>query len=225
MYLPLVSRPPHPKLWVKGPSTVVSRRGPRAARGEVRQRLLTAARARFWQDDYGEVTMRQIAGDAGVDAALINYYFGGKANLFRESMSLPEDPVELVLDLFKGDRTTLGSRALMKAIEIWELGGMSSTVKVLIRSLLGSDQTLSDYRQWIDSAIITPAATLLGGRNAKYRVEAGLSHIVGLMLVRYMSAAEPIASIPRKDLVRLQAPIIQALFTGQYGPSTGPFGE
>lgn len=214
-----------PKLWAEGPGAVVSRtRGPRAARGEVRQRLLTAARARFWQHDYSAVTMRQIAGDAGVDAALINYYFGGKANLFRESMSLPEDPVQLVLDLFKGDRTTLGYRALMTAMEIWELGGMSTTVKVLIRSLLGSDQTLSDYRDWVDSAIVTPAASLLGGRSAKYRVEAGLAHIVGLMLLRYMSEAEPIASMPREELARLQAPIVQALFTGQYGPSTGPFG-
>ena len=203
------------------------KRGPRAARGEIRERLLKAARARFWEHDYSAVTMRDIAEDAGVDTALINYYFGGKANLFRESMSLPGDPVDLVLELFKGERATLGYRSLMVAMELWESSGMTTTVKVLIRSLLGSDPALSDYRDWLDSAIITPAATLLGGRNAKYRLESGLSHIVGLVLVRYMSEAEPIASMPREELARLHAPIVQALFTGNYGPGLAnePFAE
>ncbi|MGO1401637.1 MAG: TetR/AcrR family transcriptional regulator [Flaviflexus sp.] len=193
------------------------RRGPRAARGEVRDHLLRAARARFWSHDYGAVTMREIADDAGVDAALINYYFGSKANLFRESMSLPGDPVELVLALFSADRATLGYRTLLIAMEIWETSGMTTTVKVLIRSLLGSDQTLDEYRQWLDTVIITPAARLLGGKNAKYRIESGLAHILGLMLVRYMTQAEPIASMPREELARLHAPTVQVLFTGTYG--------
>ena len=129
-------------------------------------------------------------------------------------MSLPGDPVELVLALFSADRATLGYRTLLIAMEIWETSGMTTTVKVLIRSLLGSDQTLDEYRQWLDTVIITPAARLLGGKNAKYRIESGLAHILGLMLVRYMTQAEPIASMPREELARLHAPTVQVLFTG-----------
>lgn len=198
-------------------------RGPRAARGEIRERLVKAARSCFWERDYGTVTVREIADEAGVDPALVSYYFGGKANLFREAMSLPDDPVDLVMGVFEGDRATLGYRALMTAMALWEESGMSSTVKVLIRSLLGSESTMSDYRQWVDEAIVTPAARILGGEHVRYRMENGISHIIGLLLVRYMAEVEPIASMSREELTARHGPVVQALFMGHLagpGPLT-----
>jgi AcrR family transcriptional regulator len=35
-----------------------------------------AARARFLAEGYQSVTLREVAADAGVDVALISYYFG-----------------------------------------------------------------------------------------------------------------------------------------------------
>jgi AcrR family transcriptional regulator len=48
----------------------------------VREKLLNSASLCFLEDDYKSVTIRQIADKAGVNAAMIAYYFGSKSGLF-----------------------------------------------------------------------------------------------------------------------------------------------
>lgn len=52
--------------------------------GDVRERLLAAARELFLRYGYRAVSSRQIGAAAGVNFALIRYYFGGKPGLYRE---------------------------------------------------------------------------------------------------------------------------------------------
>ena len=51
--------------------------------GEGREALLQAARALLAQRGLPRVTVREVARRAGVQPALVNYYFGGKAGLLR----------------------------------------------------------------------------------------------------------------------------------------------
>ncbi len=58
---------------------------PRAgSAGNVRERLLQAARELFLRYGYRAVSSRQIGTAAGVNFAMIRYYFGGKPGLYRE---------------------------------------------------------------------------------------------------------------------------------------------
>ncbi|OMC29625.1 hypothetical protein A5740_17810 [Mycobacterium sp. GA-1841] len=41
---------------------------------------------RFWRDGYASTSVRAIAGDVGVDPALVIRYFGSKENLFLETL-------------------------------------------------------------------------------------------------------------------------------------------
>lgn len=70
------------------PPPVRRRRGrgrPRGnSAGDVRERLLSAARELFLRYGYRAVSSRQIGAAAGVNFALIRYYFGGKPGLYRE---------------------------------------------------------------------------------------------------------------------------------------------
>ena len=61
--------------------------------GNVRERLLAAARELFLRYGYRAVSSRQIGAAAGVNFALIRYYFGGKPGLYREILQsvLPPD--------------------------------------------------------------------------------------------------------------------------------------
>lgn len=52
-------------------------------RGCSQDAILTAARQRFMVHPYQKVTTRSIAEAAGVDMALISYYFGGKEGLYK----------------------------------------------------------------------------------------------------------------------------------------------
>ena len=59
----------------------------------MRERLLAAARELFLRYGYRAVSSRQIGAAAGVNFALIRYYFGGKPGLYREILQsvLPPD--------------------------------------------------------------------------------------------------------------------------------------
>jgi len=59
-------------------------RPPAGSVGNVRERLLQAARELFLRYGYRAVSSRQIGAAAGVNFAMIRYYFGGKPGLYRE---------------------------------------------------------------------------------------------------------------------------------------------
>src|SRR5437879_12636406 len=93
----LLSRAPAREYSAVPGSSQHRRRGrgrPRAANAEdIRQKLLTAARELFLRYGYRAVSSRQIGAAAGVNFALIRYYFGGKPGLYREILQtvLPPD--------------------------------------------------------------------------------------------------------------------------------------
>lgn len=59
-----------------------------------RAAILDAARRRFARDSYDNVGLREVAADAGVDAALISRYFGSKEDLFRDVLRFVGDGSE-----------------------------------------------------------------------------------------------------------------------------------
>lgn len=58
---------------------------------ETRRRLLEAARHRFVLQGYERTTVREIAGDAGVNPALIKRYFESKEGLFEACLATTHD--------------------------------------------------------------------------------------------------------------------------------------
>lgn len=52
---------------------------------QVRERLLDAAERLFAELGYAATSVRDITAEAGCNLAAVNYYFGGKANLYREA--------------------------------------------------------------------------------------------------------------------------------------------
>ncbi|MEZ4221002.1 MAG: TetR family transcriptional regulator [Polyangiaceae bacterium] len=61
--------------------------GESAEGGEVRTRILASARREFAQHGFGAASVRTLAQRAGVTAAMVNYYFGGKRGLYRSVVS------------------------------------------------------------------------------------------------------------------------------------------
>src|SRR6187455_619507 len=57
-------------------------RRPKGQGPDLRQSILDAAEALFSRHGFYGVTVRQVATEAGVDTALIHYYFGAKRELF-----------------------------------------------------------------------------------------------------------------------------------------------
>src|SRR3954451_17319249 len=91
------------------PDTTARRRGRRPAGQDTRTALIEAARAVFAENGYDGATVRAIATRAGVDAAMVNHWFGGKEGLFAQAvLKLPFDPLERLQVLRDGPDDELG---------------------------------------------------------------------------------------------------------------------
>src|SRR6202045_3685245 len=77
-----------------------------------RSAIFEAATRRFAYQGYEHAGVREIAADAGVDAALVNRYFGSKEGLFTEVVERAFD----IRYLVDGDRATLAERLARKMV-------------------------------------------------------------------------------------------------------------
>lgn len=80
-----------------------------------RDSLIEAARECFSQDGFSKVSIRKIAQVAGVDAAMIRYYFGSKAGLFEATVQETLAPVIAQFQSTIDPKATLNPLRLMQA--------------------------------------------------------------------------------------------------------------
>lgn len=145
------------------------RSGRRGGDSGTRDAILAAARARFGRYGYDGATIRAIAADAGVDAALVHHFFGSKEHLFAAAMSLPVTPGD-VLDaaLAPGAREpgrSLGEHLLRTVLGAWDDQQVRATFLGLLRSAVTSDQAAAMLREFVTESIL--------GRIAHVAHEAG----------------------------------------------------
>ena len=86
------------------------RRGPRRRPGEggsrpssTQEAILTAARESFLTQGYEGTTIRAVARAAGVDPALVSYYFGSKGDLFGAAVNLRMRASQEIATAISGD--------------------------------------------------------------------------------------------------------------------------
>jgi AcrR family transcriptional regulator len=86
----------------------------------VRTRLLAAARELFLRYGYRAVSSRQIGAAAGVNFAMIRYYFGGKPGLYREILQGVLPPQLAALEGLGPDGADLSPAAVLANItRVW----------------------------------------------------------------------------------------------------------
>jgi AcrR family transcriptional regulator len=78
-------------------------RPPVSADTQVREALLAAARSLFLRYGFRAVSSRQVAAAAGVNPAMIHYYFEGKAGLYRAMLGAAIAPVVARLEAMLGE--------------------------------------------------------------------------------------------------------------------------
>jgi AcrR family transcriptional regulator len=91
----------------------VSRRkkaGRRPGQSGTREAILSAAGKQFAERGYDRTTIRSVATEARVDAALVLHYFRSKQRLFLTVVELPFEPAAVLPGLLAGDRRRVGER-------------------------------------------------------------------------------------------------------------------
>jgi AcrR family transcriptional regulator len=192
-------------------SSSVKRRGPRRDGVRTRGEILEAARRRFAAQGFEGATMRAIAADAGVDPALVSYYFGSKSGLFVESLRLPVNPRDAIDALLAEGTHDLGVRLVTRFLEVWDDPVTGEPIINVLRSASSQPELL---REFVERQIVGRFARAIEGPDAELRATVAATQMLGLAFARYVLRVEPLASAPREAIVALIAPTLQRYFDG-----------
>ena len=181
-----------------------------------RQRIIDAARDRFMRDGYERATVRAIAADAGVDVAMVYYFFGNKEGLFSASaLTGPEHPLHQLATLLDEGPDHVGaatgspfSRALGRTAASFE------PFMAVWRSAAIQPQARQVLHDALAGPVAKRVAAEFGVTDAELRVELVASHLAGLAFARYQLKLEPIASTAIEDMVAWMGPTVQRYLTG-----------
>lgn len=192
-----------------------ARRPGRWRTGQVnRQRIIEAARERFMRDGYERATVRAIAADAGVDVAMVYYFFGNKEGLFTAStLTGPEHPLHQLATLLDEGTERVGERLARRFLEHWEQGAVFEPFLTLWRSAAIHPEARKVLHDSLAGPIAGRVATEFGVADAELRVELVASHLAGLAFARYQLKIEPLASTSIEDLVGRLGPTLQRYLT------------
>jgi AcrR family transcriptional regulator len=179
-----------------------------------RRLLLSAALRRFASAGYGDVTVRDIAGDAGVNVALINRYFTSKEGLFEACLANAVDELdETVSDEMGLERVVA---LMIEQIEGSPDGGAQLRLMLLLRS--SGDARADQIRRDVFQSFAERLAAAVGrdprhgeSSDSRLRAEIALSAILGIVVARASIGPEPLASATGDDLVRPIADVLSAL--------------
>lgn len=175
-----------------------------------REAILRAARARFLEDSYETVGLRDIASGAGVDVALIGRYFGGKEELFKE--------------VLRGtDRTKF--RSVADASQLPEfLAGLAlrshgptdrehvERLILMLRSA-SSPTAAGIVRDAFSEDVLGPISALLDGPEAELRAILSLAVLMGTAILETVMAVEPLCECDREPVRRRLVRMIEAVLT------------
>jgi AcrR family transcriptional regulator len=198
----------------------VAAAGRRPGPSRTRQSILEVARDEFAQRGFDHVTVRQIAGRAGVDPAMIAHHFGSKHQLFLAALDVPFDPADEIAQVLDGPREELAARLLSRFLHVWD-SPLGAGAIAVVRTAVQRDDTAALVRDLALSRAVRPLMATLDGtpQERLWRANLAASQIVGLIFTRYVVRLEPLASASPGEVVASIAPTVQRYLTG---PLAGP---
>ncbi|MHB9857389.1 TetR/AcrR family transcriptional regulator [Streptomyces sp. YIM S03343] len=204
------------------------RRGRRAGNPDTRAEILAVARRQMLADGYQGLRMRTVAAEAGVDAALVSYYFGSKKGLLGAALELTANPPEAMRAAIAGDLATLPERVLHTLVAAWDDPVQGEPLRLLVSAAAHEPDMARLLRDVLQTEMVRQLADRFGGVDATARAAAFGTQLAGLIVVRYMLAIEPVASMPVDELVRFAAPGLHSAMRGpggRYRPAETPAGR
>jgi AcrR family transcriptional regulator len=183
--------------------------GRRPGGPDTRGEIMKAARASFAEKGFTATSIRAVAREAGVDAALVHHYFASKDELFIESMALPMDPRQVAANVLNGPNDELGRRIATVFLGIWESPDGQQRMKAIFRSIVTSDEVARVMREGITQMILIPVSRVLDAPDAQLRVTMVATQLIGVAITRYLVDLEPVASVDVQTLIDRLAPVLQ----------------
>lgn len=195
-------------------TTFSGRSGRRPGQSGTREAILDAARRRFAEVGFDKASIRSIAGDAGVDPALVHHYFGTKQQLLTAVVNLPVDADVIRAHIAAAPVEALGETIVRTVVRVWDSPIGASAVAAFRAILGGGDAAL--VRSFVLEVILRDVRDRVDSPpgSGDTRVALAVAQMGGVLLARKIIGIEPIVSMGADELVRLVGPSLQRYLTG-----------
>ena len=157
-------------------------------------------------DGFERTTLRAIAADVGVNAALVTRYFGSKQDLFATAT---EFKIELP-DLVGVGPDDIADMLLPRYFAVWE---DDQSFLALLRAA-GTSRVAADTLNQTLAKHVTP--TLMTATPDHHLQRAALSDafVIGLAMTRSILASPAMTDLSREELSRWAGPVFRQLLVG-----------
>jgi AcrR family transcriptional regulator len=194
-------------------SKASARSGRRPGDARSREAIAAAARRRFADLGFDATSIRAIAAEAGVDPALVLYFFGSKEQLFAACIEWPFDPATELPAIVGDRRSGVGERLVRLMLETWDAEDGRNTIVALLRAAMSQETASENLRTFLESQILGPLVAAIGSDEPELRAALVASQLIGLGIARHVLALEPLASMDRDAVVKLVGPQVQRSLT------------
>lgn len=173
---------------------------------QTRADILAAARQRFAADGFDRTTLRAIAADVGVDAALVTRYFGSKQDLFATATEFAINLPDLS-GVAPGD---IPGKLLPRYFAVWE---DDKAFQALLRSAMTS-RVAADILNETLANHVAPALENATPDDHFERIALLDAFVIGLAMTRSVLPDLPASALSRDELTRWAGPVFEQLLTG-----------
>jgi AcrR family transcriptional regulator len=175
----------------------IGRTGRRAGPTETRGLIVRVARQLFAVRGYAGTTLRAIAVEAGVDAALIHHFYKSKQLLF---VTVVSDVLAQIKPI-DGAKDDAGERLVREYLRLWEDPETGASLRAIFGSAVSHDEAAGLLSQVIAEHLVKPVVAGAGARDAEPVTTLISSQLVGLALMRFVAGAGPLATLTTESLV------------------------
>jgi AcrR family transcriptional regulator len=201
------------------------RTGRRPGDSGTRDAILRSARKLFAERGYAGATIRGIAQDAGVDAALIHHFFDSKEGVFTAALDQAIHPEAMMADIVEPGTGLdgAGERLVRVFLALWEDEDKREPLLAMLRSAVTQEEAARLLREFIAEQLYGRIAAALGldARDRDLRATLIGSQLIGMALLRYVIRIEPLASVPTETVVTWLGPTVQNYLTADHDELLG----
>jgi AcrR family transcriptional regulator len=173
---------------------------------QTRADILSAARRRFATEGFEPTTLRAIAADVGVDAALVTRYFGSKQDLFATATEFRID----LPDLSGAAAIDIAGMLLPRYFAVWE---DDESFLALLRAAATSRIAADTLNQTL-ATHVAPTLRTATPDNHRQRIALTDAFVIGLAMTRSVLANPPMAGLSREELSDWAGPVFRQLLVG-----------
>ncbi|MEM1076164.1 MAG: TetR family transcriptional regulator [Pseudomonadota bacterium] len=170
-----------------------------------KKKLVEAARDLFWTRGYSNVSVRDIAGAAGADPALVSRYFGGKRALFEATLA-DIGP----WDALSAKRDDLLHAAVASFSHPFDPQKDQANPFTMLVTNVIDPEIGNDIRDLVQTGLADPLAERLGGADAEDQAAMLLAVLFGVALMRKNFQLPALSGAASEDITAMTTCLAEA---------------